>query len=274
MTDLIKIDFYGDELLATQDETGEVHVALRRMCENLGLDPKSQHEKLKRSAWATMVMITTVAEDGKQRAMSMLPLRAVPMWLAGIDVERVGAHVREKLVRYQLEAAEVLARHFMPKTAPAPVMDLRSMLDSREGIALLLAETTRVVEEERAKRMETEARCLLLSADLRDAAPKVEIFDRIIDAGDTVGVREAHKVLRSSTGVTERELVAFLIERGWAQRLGKRLQPASYGETHGYVTSRMSEWTDLDGTTHTKPEFRITPKGVARLTVLLNPEAA
>lgn len=174
MTDLIKIDFYGDELLAHQDEAGEVHVALRRMCENLGLDPKSQHEKLKRSAWACVVLITTHDTTGRSQQMSMLPLRAVPMWLAGIDVERVGAHVREKLIRYQLEAAEVLARHFMPKAAPAPAVDLRSMLGSREGMALILAETAQVLEEERAKRMETEARCLLLSADLRAAETLIE----------------------------------------------------------------------------------------------------
>jgi phage antirepressor YoqD-like protein len=87
-------------------------------------------------------------------------------------------------------------------------------------------------------------------------------------------LRETHKVVRESTGVSERELTAWMIRNGWAQRLGNRLAPASYGERTGYVTSRLVEWSDATGTQHTRPELRVTTKGVARLARAFSPDDA
>lgn len=104
--------------------------------------------------------------------------------------------------------------------------------------------------------------------------PKATVYDRIVEAPDTYGFREAVKILRSTTGVTERELAATLIRIGWAQRLNKRLAPAHRGEERGYVTARICEWVDIDGQRHTKPEFRITSKGVAKLAEIFAAEVA
>lgn len=93
-------------------------------------------------------------------------------------------------------------------------------------------------------------------------------------SGDTVGFREAAKLIRAATGANEHETRALMVRRGWIQRLGKQLAPAHVGELRGYVTTRDREWT-VDGTTHVKPELRITQKGVARaVELLLATEAA
>lgn len=113
-----------------------------------------------------------------------------------------------------------------------------------------------------------------LTADVEAARPKVEVFDRIVAAGDTVGFREAAKLIREGTGASEREVMALMLRRGWVQRLGARPAPTAVGRGRGYTVSRMSEWTDEHGVTHVKPELRITPKGIARAIQLLNTEAA
>ena len=83
-TAMTVVDFHGDALeCATRD--GQHYVALRPMCDALGIETRAQLAKLKTKAWSTMSMIDMVAEDGKSRLMSMLSLDSVPMWLATIE---------------------------------------------------------------------------------------------------------------------------------------------------------------------------------------------
>lgn len=112
-------------------------------------------------------------------------------------------------------------------------------------------------------------RVLALQADVDAARPKVEVYDRIVATGDTLGFREAAKLIRAATGANENETRTLMIRRHWIQRLGKQLAPAHVGETRGYVTTRDCEWTDSDGTPHVKPELRVTQKGLARAIELL-----
>lgn len=153
MSDLIRVDFYGDELHALNLD--EVRVVVRRICDNLGAHPQTQIEKLRKAAWASCTATRATAADGKSYEMVTIPLRAVPMWLAGIDADRVAAHVREKLVRYQLECADVLARHFTPEAAPTPAaIDfsdprvIAGVLQAQiEKVALLQADNVRLTAD-------------------------------------------------------------------------------------------------------------------------------
>jgi len=56
--------------------------------------------------WATVVLITTVAQDGKPHKVVMIDLESVPMWLITIQTSRVAFELREKL-RCALEALNV-----------------------------------------------------------------------------------------------------------------------------------------------------------------------
>ena len=109
---LVPVSFYGDTLEAAQDDSGKVWVSIRRGCENLGLATEVQLRKLKSKPWATVTEMVTVAEDGKQRALTVIDLDSLPGWLFSIDARKAKEHVREKLIRYQKEAAKVLADHF------------------------------------------------------------------------------------------------------------------------------------------------------------------
>lgn len=148
----------------------------------------------------------------------------------------------------------------------------RKLADIDHGVALVAAlndpATLRQLLGDYAGRVQA------LEAGAAAAAPKIEAYDRIVESGDTLGFREAAKLIREGTGACEREVMTLMMRRGWVQRLGKRPAPTAIGRERGYVVSRMTEWTDDDGVTHVKPELRITPKGIDRAITLLNSEAA
>ena len=56
------------DILSTSDEQ---LIAIRPICEALGIDPEGQRQRIERDEilGSTMVMITTVAADGKEREM-------------------------------------------------------------------------------------------------------------------------------------------------------------------------------------------------------------
>ena len=106
------VPFYGDHIDAVR-VGGEVWVGLRRCCESLGVSMQGQLLKLRKSSWATINEMLTVADDGKRRQQTMIHLDSLPMWLATVHAGKVAAELRPLLVRYQREAAKVLAKHFL-----------------------------------------------------------------------------------------------------------------------------------------------------------------
>lgn len=113
---LVTVDFHGQSILAMMHD-GRPYVALRPIAENIGLDWKSQYDRIHRHAVlsSTVVIMTMVAEDGKQRDMTCIPLSMLNGWLLGVDVNRVREDIRPKLTCYQLECFDVLHQHFMGK---------------------------------------------------------------------------------------------------------------------------------------------------------------
>lgn len=91
---------------------GKEWAAVRPICDALGIDSKAQRRKLHEKSWATGVMMTSVAEDGKQREMFMIDRRTLTMWLATIDTNRVAPEARPVLEAFQNEAADALDNYF------------------------------------------------------------------------------------------------------------------------------------------------------------------
>jgi hypothetical protein len=116
-TELTLIDFYGDDLACVLvDDTP--YVSIRHVCEALDVDYSTQLRKLKGASWASVGLMPTVDATNALRDLAMLPARNLPMWMVTIRPSRVSPSIRAKLERYQLEAADVLARHFTPAVAP------------------------------------------------------------------------------------------------------------------------------------------------------------
>lgn len=78
MKELTRVPFHDTTIYTTADGT---YVALRPVCEALGLDVHSQRRRLQKQSWATEVMMTSVAADGKTREMTFIDRRTIPQAL-------------------------------------------------------------------------------------------------------------------------------------------------------------------------------------------------
>lgn len=111
MNAIVKVPFYGDELTAV--ETAEAtFVAVRPICDRLGLDWSAQFRKLTKAErrWSVAVMATETAAG--ERESVCIPVSKLFGWLASIEPSRVKPELRERLELYQDEADAVLDRHF------------------------------------------------------------------------------------------------------------------------------------------------------------------
>lgn len=101
---------FNNQALITFEQNGTHYTAMKPICENIGLDWTAQAQRLKRDEIlnSTMVIITIVAEDGKQREMICLPIEYLNGWLFGIDVNRCKPEIRETLIKYKKECYAAL----------------------------------------------------------------------------------------------------------------------------------------------------------------------
>lgn len=98
--------------LTAIEKDGTQWIAARHVCEQMGIDWKGQHSKLRGKPWAVVEMISTTGSDGKQYRMNMVDRRTLTMWLATIDTNRVSESARPTLEAFQLEAANALDAYF------------------------------------------------------------------------------------------------------------------------------------------------------------------
>ncbi|WP_460128011.1 phage antirepressor N-terminal domain-containing protein [Pseudomonas sp. S3_A09] len=104
---LIPVPFYEDTVVLVGKDN-EPLVAMKPIVINIGLDWKSQHSKVTERFSSVMVEITTTGGDGKQYAMTCLPLRKLPAWLYSISPNKVRPELRDKIIRYQEECDDAL----------------------------------------------------------------------------------------------------------------------------------------------------------------------
>jgi len=108
ITDLIPVPVYGHTLFVARADTPLV--PLRPICEALGLDWKSQHQKLKSHPTFApcVVMITTHDAVGRLQEMVAMVAEMVPLWLVTIHPTKVAAKVRDTLIAFQITSGKLL----------------------------------------------------------------------------------------------------------------------------------------------------------------------
>jgi len=99
------------------------YVLMKPICENIGLDWRSQLKRIKRNHVLSqgVVVMTTPSTGGEQDYVA-LPLGYLNGWLMGVDANKVKPEIKDTLIKYQLECYDVLYKHFMPK--PVKPVDL------------------------------------------------------------------------------------------------------------------------------------------------------
>ena len=122
---------FNHQSLVTFKQNGTHYTAMKPICENIGLDWKSQYSRMKRDDVlnSTMVIITTVAEDGKKREMICLPIEYLNGWLFGIDINRCKPEIRDTLIKYKKECYQALHDYWFNGKA-----ERKTTVDDRTGL--------------------------------------------------------------------------------------------------------------------------------------------
>ncbi|OZG65518.1 antirepressor [Bifidobacterium aquikefiri] len=111
-TSIVRVPFNG-QVIEAQKDSGTISVALKPLCENLGIEYTSQYRRLQRQPWAVVAITATTGADGKIYDMAMIDRRTFTMWLATIDTSRLRKQTaKDMVVAYQREAADALDRYF------------------------------------------------------------------------------------------------------------------------------------------------------------------
>jgi len=95
-------------------QNGEKRVAVRPICDALGINYQGQIERLKLDPiiGSTVTLGVTVGADGKEREMVTIPLHFVFGWLFRIDSRNVKPEAKEAVEKYQLECYMALYNYF------------------------------------------------------------------------------------------------------------------------------------------------------------------
>lgn len=93
---------------------GEILVPIKPICTAIGIDSKSQRNKIERHPILSSVgvIMTSTGSDGKHYEMMSLPVEYIFGWLFTIDSKSVSEEARPNVLRYQKECYHTLYAHF------------------------------------------------------------------------------------------------------------------------------------------------------------------
>lgn len=153
------VPFMGTELMAAQDESGQVWAGVRWLCNGLGLS-KGQRDRQVQNIQTDRVLskgasnLRLPTNGGKQEVLC-LKLDHVPLWLAKINItttmEQDNPDLADRMEQFQLRAKDVLAEAFIKPKATTPMspaqliaaqaqilVDMEERMNKVEGHALAL----------------------------------------------------------------------------------------------------------------------------------------
>jgi AAA+ ATPase superfamily predicted ATPase len=135
-----EIEFEGDALLSVYRPGEGMAMPVRTICAVLGLDLRSQSERIRRHEVLRQgLRKDRVPIDGQAREIAVLLHKYIPFWLATISPHQVGEETRPKLVRYQTELVDILAQIYLRSSGAA-------LTPAQKQIDEALADIRRLVE--------------------------------------------------------------------------------------------------------------------------------
>jgi hypothetical protein len=147
--------------LAVSQNDGEHFVALKPLCEALGLDWEAQRKRTQRNPqFSTPVhMNGSWAQDGKNRDMLCIPVRQVGMWLCTINANRVSEHVRPKLLAFQEQLQVVIHDHLTGRLTMEKLQQMEQMINHLYALVESQAAEIRQLKLTSGRHMSVEASC-------------------------------------------------------------------------------------------------------------------
>lgn len=115
------VEFHGTPLTVITSEVGQRFVAMRPICDAIGLQWEAQLKRIKRSEILSegMSIMDTPSAGGVQKTVCLL-LDYLNGWLFGIEVNRAKPEIRERLKAYQRECYQALHAYWNEGLAVNP----------------------------------------------------------------------------------------------------------------------------------------------------------
>ena len=243
------VPFLGTELLAAQNEDGDIYAGVSAICNGIGLNKNGKDRQIKNVQHDAVLNKGCVKFDAgvfdPNNSTVALKLEYVPLWLAKISItpkmKSEHPEVAEKLVQYQLKAKDVLAQAFigrysntqypMPKDYPSA---LRALADAEE------------------KRLALQAKTEQQAQVIGELKPKADYTDRILKSKGVVPITAIAK----DYGMTGNEMNKLLHRFGVQYRMGDMWLLYRCYHGRGYTHSETFDFEHKDGT----PDARMTTK--------------
>lgn len=257
-TQIVHVPFHGQTVDAIDDgPRGEYLVVFKPLCENLGLDPRGQQQRLERQPWAVACMMHATGADGKTYQMLCIDRQTMVMWLATIDVNRLKSdEARRVVAEYQKECAKALDSYFSNgfavnsddfETVCKALLIAKDKLDERDATVKSL-ETLNGVQDKYIDELE----------------PKALIADAVfLPSVTSYTVTEATRYIAGIVpGIKRDDVFAMLRKHGMMCKAGTA--PTRVGIDTGRLIAVADEYTDENGERRAgKQRGKLTPKGVA-----------
>ncbi|KGQ55339.1 Phage anti-repressor protein [Gallibacterium anatis] len=138
-TQLSTIQFYN-RTLTTFEQNNVYYVAMKPICENIGLAWNAQLLRIKRDEVLSQGMIVMITPtNGGEQEMVCLPIQYLNGWLFGIDVKRVKPEIRETLITYKRECYQALFDYWNKGKAERTQTTVDDRTGLRDAVNMLVS---------------------------------------------------------------------------------------------------------------------------------------
>lgn len=121
---------FNNQSLITIEQNGNHYVAMKPICENIGLAWEPQVLRIKRDEVLSQGMIVMITPtNGGNQNMICLPIEYLNGWLFGIDINRCKPEIRDTLIKYKKECYQALHDYWFNGKA-----ERKTTVDDRTGL--------------------------------------------------------------------------------------------------------------------------------------------
>ena len=121
---------FNNQSLITVEQNGNHYVAMKPICENIGLAWEPQVLRIKRDEVLSQGMIVMIIPtNGGNQNMICLPIEYLNGWLFGIDINRCKSEIRDTLIKYKKECYQALHDYWFNGKA-----ERKTTVDDRTGL--------------------------------------------------------------------------------------------------------------------------------------------
>ncbi|WP_048950165.1 phage antirepressor N-terminal domain-containing protein [Haemophilus influenzae] len=122
---------FNNQSLITIEQNGVHYVAMKPICENIGIQWESQYNRIRRDDVLNSVIfiMNMTGSDSKNYQMICLPIEYLNGWLFGIDINRCKPEIRDTLIKYKKECYQALHDYWFNGKA-----ERKTTVDDRTGL--------------------------------------------------------------------------------------------------------------------------------------------